>query len=102
MLTLLKTAFPNTKADVNPEQTFALWYSLFGKEEFAIAKKATEIVITSGGDFFPSVNQFGNAIERAKLIMSPQATMITATNKSENDKAKELVQWVLDTMWPKE
>lgn len=92
-MALLRSAFPNTR--IEPETTVNLWYSLYCNEDFAVARKATEIVITTC-DFFPSHNKFREALHRARVIMSEETKpkQISALSEdSVNKKIQTICDW---------
>ena len=81
-MALLQTAFPNTRID--PEPTVNLWYSLYANEDFEIAKKATEHIIRTN-KFFPTHNDFGEALRRIKYLEAIPKKMPTAIPANTED-----------------
>lgn len=101
ILAILKTACPNARID--GEKTFLLWFSKFGREEFSIAKLATDIIISTDSDFFPSISKFGKALERAKLIANnSDQKLIEAKSEEQKRKEQELLDWVVEEFFPEE
>lgn len=98
VLAILQTAYPNTRIDA--EKTFTLWYSEFGQEDFRVAKLATDVIIKQD-NFFPSINRFSKAIERAKILIStPEQKLLSANDYQKRKEAQELVDCVIEEFFP--
>jgi hypothetical protein len=92
-LALLRSAFPNTRLE--PETTVNLWYSIYCNEDFAVASKATEIIIATS-DFFPSHKKFGEALQRARIILSEESKpkqIASFSEDSVNKKIQTICDW---------
>lgn len=95
-MAILKTAYPNTK--VEPRETFNLWYAVYGKADFEIAKMATNHIIRTE-KFFPTILEFGKQLQAATLACQPPLQKTIASN-SLPKATEEQVQAVIKEFFP--
>lgn len=95
-MALLKTAYPNTKVDA--QDTFKLWYSVYGKADFDLAKMATMHIIRTQ-KYFPTILEFGKQLQAASIACQP-VTQFKITDKNTPVVTEEQVKNVIKEFFP--
>ena len=96
VLALLQTAFPNTRIDA--DATVNLWYSMYRDVDFAVAKRATELVIKNN-DFFPNHKEFGKALYACSVcndIENEPKKISKYSQESEDRIIENIIQDMID------